>query len=63
MKSRNLFVSFAPTKAPKVAPNATSGDDEYLVIDGDDRVAGLATTEKVHVDLLYSVADALRPTA
>lgn len=37
----------------------TGGDDEYLVIEGDDKVAGLATVEKVHVDLLYRVAAAL----
>lgn len=33
--------------------------DEYLVIDGDGKVAGLAEAEKYHVDLLYDVAAAL----
>jgi acetylornithine deacetylase/succinyl-diaminopimelate desuccinylase-like protein len=37
----------------------TGGDDEYLVIEGNDKVAGLADVEKVHVDLLYRVAAAL----
>ncbi len=41
----------------------TGGDDEYLVIDGDDRTAGLADTEKFHADLIHAVADALRPDA
>lgn len=30
--------------------------NEYLVIDGDGKVAGLADTEKFHVDLLYAYA-------
>jgi acetylornithine deacetylase/succinyl-diaminopimelate desuccinylase-like protein len=30
--------------------------DEYLVIEGDGKVAGLADTEKYHVDLLYAFA-------
>lgn len=30
--------------------------DEYLVIEGDGKVAGLADVEKYHVDLLYNVA-------
>jgi hypothetical protein len=30
--------------------------DEYLVIEGDGKVAGLAETEKYHVDLLYAYA-------
>lgn len=38
----------------------TGGDDEYLVIEGDGKVAGLATSEKVHVDLLFRIAEALR---
>jgi len=33
--------------------------DEYLVIEGDGKVAGLADAEKYHVDLLYNVAAAL----
>lgn len=33
--------------------------DEYLVIEGDGKVAGLAEAEKYHVDLLYNVAKAL----
>jgi acetylornithine deacetylase/succinyl-diaminopimelate desuccinylase-like protein len=37
------------------------GDDEYLVIDGDERTAGLATTQKVHVDLMFAAAAALTP--
>lgn len=32
--------------------------DEYLVIEGDGHVAGLADTEKYHVDLLYAFARA-----
>ena len=35
------------------------GVDEYLVIDGDERVAGLAETERCHVDALVAVAAAL----
>ena len=42
-----------------VPGSGTGGDDEYLVIEGNDKVAGLATAEKVHVDLLYRVAEAL----
>jgi hypothetical protein len=38
------------------------GDDEYLVIDGDERTAGLATAQKVHVDLMHAAAAALTPT-
>ena len=30
--------------------------DEYLVIEGDGKVAGLAEAEKYHVDLLYNYA-------
>ncbi len=37
----------------------SGGDDEYLVIDDTPSVAGLATSEKVHVDLLYAAAAAL----
>ena len=37
--------------------------DEYLVIEGDGKVAGLAEAEKYHVDLLYNVAAALGGTA
>ena len=33
--------------------------DEYLVIEGDGKVAGLADAEKFHVDLLFNVAAAL----
>jgi len=36
--------------------------DEYLVIEGDGKVAGLAEAEKYHVDLLYNVAAALSGT-
>jgi acetylornithine deacetylase/succinyl-diaminopimelate desuccinylase-like protein len=35
--------------------------DEYLVIEGDGRVAGLADAEKFHVDLLGTLARALAP--
>lgn len=33
--------------------------NEYLVIDGDDKLAGLADAEKFHVDLLYAYADSV----
>jgi acetylornithine deacetylase/succinyl-diaminopimelate desuccinylase-like protein len=33
--------------------------DEYMVIEGDGKVAGLAESEKYLVDLIYAVADAL----
>jgi acetylornithine deacetylase/succinyl-diaminopimelate desuccinylase-like protein len=33
--------------------------NEYMVIEGDGKVAGLAEAEKYHVDLLYNVAKAL----
>lgn len=39
------------------------GDDEYIVIESDAGISGLATMEKFHVDLLESVASALRSTA
>jgi acetylornithine deacetylase/succinyl-diaminopimelate desuccinylase-like protein len=35
------------------------GVDEYLVIDGDDRFAGLAETERCHAEALAAVAEAL----
>lgn len=35
------------------------GVDEYLVIDGDERIAGLAETERCHVEALVTVAAAL----
>jgi acetylornithine deacetylase/succinyl-diaminopimelate desuccinylase-like protein len=41
----------------------TGGDDEYLVIEGNDKVAGLAQVEKFHVDLLHRVAAALGGSA
>jgi acetylornithine deacetylase/succinyl-diaminopimelate desuccinylase-like protein len=37
--------------------------DEYLVIEGDGRVAGLADAEKFHVDLLDRLARALAPSS
>ena len=37
------------------------GDDEYFVIEGNGKVAGLVDVEKAHVDLLYKVAAALTP--
>jgi acetylornithine deacetylase/succinyl-diaminopimelate desuccinylase-like protein len=37
--------------------------DEYLVIDGDGRVAGLGDSEKFHVDLLDRLARDLTPSA
>ena len=46
-----------------VPGGGTGGDDEYLVIDGDERTAGLATTQKVHVDLMHAAAAALRDAA
>ncbi len=46
-----------------VPGGGTGGDDEYLVIDGNERTAGLADTEKFHTDLIHAVADALRPLA
>jgi acetylornithine deacetylase/succinyl-diaminopimelate desuccinylase-like protein len=39
----------------------SGGDDEYLVIEGNDKVAGLVEVEKAHVDLLVRVAAALAP--
>lgn len=35
------------------------GVDEYLVIDGDERIVGLAETERCHVEVLAAVAAAL----
>ena len=46
-----------------VPGGGTGGDDEYLVIDGDERTAGLATTQKVHVDLMHAAAATLRDAA
>jgi acetylornithine deacetylase/succinyl-diaminopimelate desuccinylase-like protein len=51
-------------KVPCIRGGAIGGGgggvkDEYLVIEGDGKVAGLAEAEKYHVDLLYSVAQAL----
>ena len=46
-----------------VPGGGTGGDDEYLVIDGDERTAGLATSQKVHVDLMPAAAAALRDAA
>ena len=46
-----------------VPGHGTGGDDEYFVIEGNDRVAGLADVEKYHVDLLDRVAAALRRSA
>jgi hypothetical protein len=37
--------------------------DEYLVIDGDGRVAGVGDSEKFHVDLLDRLARDLTPSA
>ena len=37
--------------------------DEFLVIDGDGRVAGLGDAEKFHVDLLDRLARDLAPSA
>jgi acetylornithine deacetylase/succinyl-diaminopimelate desuccinylase-like protein len=37
--------------------------DEYLVIEGDGRVAGLADAEKFHVDLLDHLVRALAPSS
>ena len=34
--------------------------DEYMVIEGDGKVAGLSDVEKYYVDLLYDVAAVLR---
>lgn len=45
-----------------VPGGGTAGDDEYLVIDGDARTAGLAEATKVHVDLLHAAAAALAPS-
>ncbi|MBA2668105.1 MAG: M20/M25/M40 family metallo-hydrolase [Trueperaceae bacterium] len=42
-----------------VPGGGSGGDDEYLVIDDTPSVAGLATSEKVHVDLLYAAAATL----
>jgi hypothetical protein len=33
--------------------------DEYMIIEGDDKMAGLAETEKYLVDLIYAVAEAV----
>lgn len=39
--------------------HGVGGNDEYFVIEGDGRVAGLADVEKFHVDALFNVAGAL----
>ncbi len=44
-----------------VPDGSTGSDDESLVIDGDERTAGLATTQKVHVDLMHAAAATLAP--
>ncbi len=55
------------TRGPLNLPMASGGlghggrahsPDEYLVIDGNDRVAGLVETEKSFVDILYAYAEA-----
>jgi acetylornithine deacetylase/succinyl-diaminopimelate desuccinylase-like protein len=38
-----------------------SAADEFMVIEGDGRVAGLAEAEKFMVDMLFAYADALQP--
>lgn len=50
-----------PCLRASVPGGGRGGDDEYLVIEGDANVAGLATAEKFHVDLIHSVAEALSP--
>jgi hypothetical protein len=42
-----------------VGGGAAGPDDEFLVIEGDGRVAGLAESEQFHVDALYAVAGTL----
>ncbi len=39
--------------------HGVGGDEEYFVIDGNEKVAGLADVEKFHVDALFNVAEAL----
>lgn len=48
-----------PCLRGSVPGGGSGGNDEYLAIDDTETHAGLATMEKVHVDLLSSVADAL----
>ena len=48
-----------PCLRGSVPGGGAGGDDEYLVINGSLGVADLATAEKVHVDLLASVARVL----
>lgn len=51
-----------PCLRGSVPGGGSGGNDEYLAIDDSPNLAGLATMEKVHVDLLSSVAHALTTT-
>jgi acetylornithine deacetylase/succinyl-diaminopimelate desuccinylase-like protein len=46
-----------------IGGGAASATDEYLVIEGNGKIAGLADAEKFHVDLLDAVVDALEHDA
>lgn len=51
-----------PCLRGSVPGGGRGGNDEFLAIDDSPTLAGLATMEKFHVDLLYAAAEALTPT-
>jgi hypothetical protein len=46
-----------------IGGGAGSPVDEYMVIEGDGKIAGLAEAEKFMVDMLFAYAETLHPAA